>query len=105
MYHIRLYAPFCKACRSFGIKFRKLATERGDCINAAGEAIRCGDARFGEIEYSSNTKLCKTLQVKKFPLVLIFRGGNDGEKLSEIVCKQSAIDDITAEMSQLMAAN
>eukprot|EP00571_Detonula_confervacea_P001167 CAMPEP_0172315184 /NCGR_PEP_ID=MMETSP1058-20130122/24341_1 /TAXON_ID=83371 /ORGANISM="Detonula confervacea, Strain CCMP 353" /LENGTH=171 /DNA_ID=CAMNT_0013029211 /DNA_START=298 /DNA_END=814 /DNA_ORIENTATION=+ len=102
---IKLHAPYCKACRTFGIKFRKLATEKGDRMNAAGEAIRSGDARFGEIEYSSSIKLCKNLGVKKFPTVLIFRGGDRSERLSEIVCKQSAIESIVSEMDQLMSSS
>ena len=65
--------------------------------------IHSGGARFGEIEYSSNVKLCKSLSVKKFPTVLIFRGGEKSERLSEIVCKQHAIDDIVGEMDQLMS--
>mmetsp|Transcript_12354 Transcript_12354/g.19983 ORF Transcript_12354/g.19983 Transcript_12354/m.19983 type:complete len:207 (-) Transcript_12354:517-1137(-) len=100
---IKLYAPYCKACRAFRIKFRKLAMEKGDLINTAGKAVRSGDARFGEIDYASNVKVCKNLGVKKFPTVLIFRGGGDNiEKLSEIVCKQTAIEDIVAEIDQLM---
>jgi hypothetical protein len=102
--HIRLYAPFCKACKAFGIKFRKLASEKGDRVNAAREIIRPGTARFGEIEFSSNVKLCKSLGIKKFPSVLIYRGGKDGgEKLTEIECKQkTAIEDIIAEMEQFV---
>lgn len=101
---IRFYAPFCKACRAFGIKFRKLATERGDRTNAAGGVVRRGDARFGEIEYSSNVRLCKNLSIKTFPAVIIYRGGERAERLSEIVCKQTAIEDIISEMDQLMAS-
>ena len=97
---IRFYAPFCKACKAFGIKFRKLATVRGDRRNAAGEVARHGDVRFGEIEYSSNVRLCKNLSIKTFPAVLIFRGGERGERLSEIVCKQTAIEDVIAEMDR-----
>lgn len=87
--------------RAFGIKFRKLATERGDRLNAAGETVRSGDARFAEIEYSSNTKLCKSLSVQKFPTVLIYQGR---ERIGEVVCKnqQSAIDEIISEMDQLL---
>ena len=70
-------------------------------MNAAGEAVRSGDARFGEIEYSSNVKLCKSLSVQKFPTVLIYRGR---ERIGEVVCKnqQSAIDEIISEMDQLL---
>lgn len=101
---IKLFAPYCKACRSFGIKFRKLATDKGDRLNGAGDTIHLGDARFGELDYASNIKLCKNLGVKKFPTVLIFRGGGDSsEKLSEIVCKQTAIEDIVAEMDRFMS--
>lgn len=91
------------------MKFRKLAMEKGDRINTAGEAVRSGDARFGEMDYASNVKLCKNLGVKKFPTVLIFRGGGDSSeepserKLSEIICKQNAIKEIVAEIDQLMS--
>ena len=71
-------------------------------MNAAGEAVHSGDARFGEIDYASNVKLCKNLGVKKFPTVLIYR---EGDRLGEIVCKQTAIEDIIAEMDQLMMSS
>lgn len=99
---IKLYAPFCKACRAFGVKFRHLASVKGDRVNAAGEAKAGGQARFGEIEYSSNIKLCKNLGIKKFPYVLIYRGGERSEQLSGIVCKQkTAINDIVAAMDAM----
>jgi len=108
---IKLHAPYCKACRAFGIKFRKLAMEKGDLLNTAKEKVRSGDARFGAIDYASNVKLCKNMGVKKFPTVLIFRGGKKGdgggrgEKLREIVCKQSAVEDIVGEIDELLALN
>ena len=39
------------------------------------------------------------LQIKKFPTVLIYKGG---ERLSEVLCKQAAIDDINKEIDQLL---
>lgn len=103
---IKLFAPYCKACKAFGAKFRKLATDKGDRFNAAREAVCTGDARFGEIDYASNVKLCRSLGVKTFPSVLIFRGGEKGTKLSEIVCnqKKKSIDQIVSQMDQLMTA-
>ena len=95
----RCYAPFCKSCRKFGVKFRKLAIDRGDRLNAIGDVVIAGDARFGEIEMSSNVKLCKQLEIKKFPTVLIYKSG---ERLSEILCKQAAIDEINIEMDLLL---
>ncbi|KAL7446499.1 hypothetical protein ACHAXM_010214 [Skeletonema potamos] len=94
---IKFYAPFCKACKAFGKKFRKLAIDRGDAINSIGEVARRGDARFGEIEYSSNTQLMKELGITKFPTVVIYRGS---ELLSEISCKHDAIEKITAQMDE-----
>lgn len=90
---IKFYAPFCKACKAFGKKFRKLAIERGDAINSIGEIARHGDARFGEVDFSSG--LVKELGITKFPTVAIYRGS---ELLSEITCKADAIEKITAEM-------
>ena len=99
---IKLYAPFCKACKAFGVKFRKLALERGDRLNAAGEVVHPGIARFGEIEYSSNIKLCKYLNVKKFPTVLVYRGGENKEKVGEIDCRNISIENLVSEMDQVM---
>lgn len=100
---IKLYAPFCKACKAFGVKFRKLAFERGDRINAAGKIVHPGIARFGEIEYSSNIKLCKHLKVKKFPTVLIYRGGQENQqKIGEIDCKNISIENLLLEIDQAM---
>ena len=95
----RFYAPYCKACKAFGVKFRKLAIDRGDRLNALGDVVLVGESRFGEIEMSSNVILCKKLQIKKFPTVLIYKGG---ERLSEVLCKQAAIDDINKEIDQLL---
>ena len=106
---IKFYVPFCKACQALRSKFRKLATERGDRTNAAGDIVWRGDVQFGEVEYSGNVKLCKSLSIKTFPSVFIFRGGGGGggdgnadRLLSEIVCKQTAIQDIIAEMDHLI---
>lgn len=97
----RLFAPYCKACKAFGVKFRKLALEKGDKINAAGVVVHHGIARFGEIEYSSNIKLCKHLKVKKFPTVLIYRGGKEGELIGEIDCKNISIENLVSATDQL----
>lgn len=107
-----MYAPYCKACKAFGVKFRKLATDKGDRINAVGEVVQPGDARFGELDYASNIKLCKELGVNKFPTVLIFRGGEDDniqfkdQLLSEITCKQKdAVEEIVTKIDQLVLSS
>ena len=79
--------------------------ERGDRINAAGEIQYPGEARFGEIEFSSNTRLCKYLEVKKFPTVLIFRGGDTEERIGEIDCKGISIERLVSEMDQVMSTS
>jgi thiol-disulfide isomerase/thioredoxin len=102
---IKVYAPFCKTCKAFGPRFRKLALQRGDGINAAGEVSNPGLARFGEIEYSSNIKLCKSLKINKFPTVLIYRGGGDIERIGEIDCsKNISIEYLVSEMDQVLGA-
>lgn len=64
-----------------------------------GQTVRIGDARFGDLEYRSNVKLCKDLAVKAFPTVLIY---HNGERLREIRCKSNAIQQIESEMDQLI---
>ncbi len=101
----RFYAPFCKACRSFGIKFRKLASLRGDRTNAAGTVVKRGDFRFGEVEYSGNVRLCKELSIRTFPAVLIYhRAGGGGmvgvERSREVICGP-AIEGVISDIDRL----
>mmetsp|Transcript_27401 Transcript_27401/g.65138 ORF Transcript_27401/g.65138 Transcript_27401/m.65138 type:complete len:182 (-) Transcript_27401:910-1455(-) len=102
---IKVYAPFCKACKAFGRSFLKLALEEGDGLNSLRQVQREGQARFGQLEYSANAKLCKELKVKRMPLVLIYRGRQTGlDPVSTIECKgHGAVEVIKKEMEQITA--
>lgn len=98
---IKFYAPFCKVCKVFGVKFRKLAFDEGDRIDAGGNIVHSGDVRFGEVEYTAGMKLCKSLALKKFPTVMMFRGGRAYEKLSEVSCTPKRFVEVVDEMKRL----
>ncbi|EJK49258.1 hypothetical protein THAOC_31889, partial [Thalassiosira oceanica] len=75
---IKFYASWCKSCAKFGVKYKRLARERGD-VAVADEIVRAGEARFAEVEYTANARLCKSLKVKRLPSVHFHvRGEGEG---------------------------
>ena len=58
---IKFFASWCKSCQRFGLSYRALAFEEGDRIDADGNVIHLGNARFAEVEYTAAAKLCKSL--------------------------------------------
>lgn len=97
---IKFYASWCKSCRKFGIKFRHLAFEEGDLVDADGSAFRSGEVRFAEAEYSTSAKLCKSLKVRKLPTVHMYRKGEG--KISDMTCKPSLFHLVVDELHRLM---
>ncbi|EJK51008.1 hypothetical protein THAOC_29863, partial [Thalassiosira oceanica] len=87
---IKVYAPFCKACKAFGRSFLKLALEEGDGLNSLRQVQREGRARFGQLEYSANAKTV---------------GRQNGlDPVSTIECKgHGAVEVIKKEMEQITA--
>ena len=96
----RFYASWCKSCAKFGIKYKRLARERGDVL-VSDEVVRVGDVRFAECEYTANAKLCKTLKVKRLPSVHFYVRGKG--KVSEVVTKPSEFDMVERELERLLS--
>eukprot|EP00547_Thalassionema_nitzschioides_P004847 CAMPEP_0194211742 /NCGR_PEP_ID=MMETSP0156-20130528/11075_1 /TAXON_ID=33649 /ORGANISM="Thalassionema nitzschioides, Strain L26-B" /LENGTH=222 /DNA_ID=CAMNT_0038939389 /DNA_START=198 /DNA_END=866 /DNA_ORIENTATION=+ len=71
---IKFYASWCKSCQKFGVKFRHLATQEGDVFNSDNQLVQSGRVRFAEIEFGANTKLCRSLKIKRLPSVHIHKG-------------------------------
>lgn len=86
---IKYYASWCKSCAKFGIHYRKLARDEAD-----------QNIRFAEVEYTQNTKLCKTLKVKKLPTVHMYRKGKG--KISDMTCRPSQFQDVIDEVHRLL---
>ena len=53
----RFYASWCKSCQKFGTKYRKLAYDEGDQLNAEGSITQLGNVRFAEVEYTANAQV------------------------------------------------
>jgi len=71
---IKFYASWCKSCAKFGLRYKKLAHERGDCIDSKGVITNEGNVRFAEVEFGQNLKLCRSLGIKRLPYIYIYRG-------------------------------
>lgn len=95
----RFYASWCKSCAKFGVKYKRLARERGD-VAVADEIVRAGEARFAEVEYTANARLCKSLKVKRLPSVHFHVRGRG--KVSEVVTRPSQFDMVERELERLL---
>jgi len=71
---IKFHASWCKSCQKMGVMFRHLAMEEGDLCNKKNELVQSGSVRFAEIEFGANTKLCRTLGIKRLPSVHLHKG-------------------------------
>jgi len=76
---VKFYASWCKSCHKFGVKYRKLASERE------------GQVRFAEVEYGKSTSLCKTLKIRKLPYIMIHKAPVG--KMAEFPCGPKYFDE------------
>lgn len=63
---IKYHAKFCKVCARVILKFKKMAHKLTDGDSAV-------PIIFADVELTTNTKLCSTLEIKKFPYLQIYR--------------------------------
>jgi thiol-disulfide isomerase/thioredoxin len=70
---VKVGANWCKVCKSFDIRWRKLASKLADRVGSERKQER-GRVRFCEIEFTEHEDLCRGLQATRLPHVLVFRG-------------------------------
>lgn len=95
---IKFYANWCKSCQRFGLKYRHLAFDRGDRVDAEGSIYHTGDVRFAEAEYSASAKLCKALKVRKLPTVHMHVAGRG--RVADMCCKPSQFQMVVDEVQR-----
>lgn len=75
---VKVYASWCKTCRQFDLRYRKLAATLGDAYDAetGTDVVRRGRVRFAEIRYddADNAELCRLLGADGFPYLLLYKG-------------------------------
>lgn len=100
---IKFYASWCKSCQRFGLSYRALAFEEGDRIDADGNVIHLGSARFAEVEYTAAAKLCKSLKVRKLPTVHMYKKGSG--KVSDVTTKPSLFHLVVDELHHVLGSS
>jgi len=73
---IKVYATWCKTCKAFDLRFRKLATQEGDKYDKQGNMVEPGRVRFAEIDYNQNEELCQLLGAEQLPYILAYKGAS-----------------------------
>ena len=66
---VKVYASWCKTCRVFDLRYKKLAAELGDAYDAetGTDIVKPGQVRFAEMKYDdpNNEEMCKLLNATK----------------------------------------
>mmetsp|Transcript_57555 Transcript_57555/g.67189 ORF Transcript_57555/g.67189 Transcript_57555/m.67189 type:complete len:245 (-) Transcript_57555:204-938(-) len=97
---IKFYAPWCKSCAKFAMRFKKLAMKNGDLFDSKDNMLKKGEVRFAEIEYSpKNDPMFRTLNVMGYPYVHVYRGA---ERLSEFPCGPSNFQLVIKTMNKFL---
>eukprot|EP01082_Thalassiosira_pseudonana_P010685 g9526.t1 g9526 contig37:162022-163377(+) len=85
---VKVYASWCKTCKVFDVRYRKLASQLGDKYDAsdATQIAQKGRARFAEMQYDNpaNEEMCKLLNATKLPYILLYKGSKG--KVDEFQC-------------------
>lgn len=82
---VKVYANWCRTCKAFDTRYRKLASQLGDKYNDTksgkeADIILRGKAKFAEMEYAdSNAKLLAALlgtDKISLPYILVYQGSD-----------------------------
>lgn len=101
---VKVYASWCRSCRAFDVRYRKLASRwRGQA-----------EVEFADLEFGANEKLCRSNGWTKLPYVLFYRVGGPGEggrgvgigdAVEEFICGPSRFEVVEQTLDRLLEAS
>lgn len=99
---MKVYASWCKTCKVFDIRYRKVASQFGDKYNEkTGTLEQMGKARFAEMQYDNpnNEEMCKLLNATKLPYILMYKGSRG--KVKEFQCGPANVQMLIDSVNEL----
>ena len=94
---VKVFASWCKTCKVFDVRYRKLANQLGD--------LQSGPVRFAEMQYDTpaNEEMCKLLNATKLPYILIYKG-NRG-KVADFQCTPAKFQVLVDTVNDLLLSD
>lgn len=88
---IKVYADWCKTCKQFDLRYRKVASiwgEKRHNGSSGSEEAEFGNlVRFAQMEYGANEEMCELLDATRVPYILIYK--REGGKMAGFTCPPS----------------
>ena len=92
---VKVFASWCKTCKVFDVRYRKLANQLGD--------LQSGPVRFAEMMYDTpaNEEMCKLLNATKLPYILIYKGSKG--KVADFQCTPAKFQVLVDTVNDLLS--
>ena len=99
---VKVYASWCKTCKVFDLRYRKVASQFGDKYDdKTGAVTDMGRARFAEMQYDNpnNEEMSKLLNATKLPYIIMYKGSRG--KVNEFQCGPAKVQMLIDAVNEL----